>query len=92
MSLPRARKDSNALRPGAETGPSTGELAMVGFTKVDYESDRPAKSNSDVASTESSVGAMGNDGTNLDAYHFQPDTIDSKSASSLSVASAKQEK
>jgi len=79
MSLIKARSDSNAAKAGGETGPTSGEVFTVGFSKVDYPSERPAKSNADVGSTGAPAGDMGNDGTNLDAYKFQPDTIDGKS-------------
>lgn len=92
MSLPKARSDSNAPRPNAENGPSTGDLATVGFTKVDYESFRPAKRDSEVASTESDNWSMGQDGTSIDAYSVQPDELGGKGAPSLSVASKGQQK
>jgi hypothetical protein len=93
MALPQARKDSNAARSGGETGPSTGDALTVGFTKVDYESVRPARSNSDVASTKNNNDwSMGQDGTSVDAYEFQPKELGGEDMSGLSVASKGQGK
>jgi len=72
MSLPTARKDSNAPDGSADSSPSTGELGMVGFTKVDYSKFKPATSNDDVGSTGSNADwAMGQDGTSVSAYKLQ---------------------
>ena len=90
MSLLQARKGSNAAKSGGDTAASTGSLAMVGFTEVPYESERPAKSNSEVSSTGESH-SLGQDGTSVDAYHFQPHEFDAKSPSALSADSKKQE-
>jgi hypothetical protein len=88
MSLPRARKDSNAPDSGADNAPSTGELGMVGFTLVPYEKFRPATSNSDIPSSgDNARFEMGQDGTSVDAYEFQPKEINSETLSELSVAS-----
>lgn len=89
MSLPSARKDSNAPDNSADNEPSTGELGMVGFTRVPYEKFRPATSNADVPSSGDSGErlSLGQDGTSESAYEFQPAIIDSDSMSSLSVSS-----
>lgn len=72
MSLPTARKDSNAPDGSADNAASTGELGMVGFTKVDYSKFQPATSNSDIGSTGSNAAwNMGQDGTSVGAYKFQ---------------------
>jgi hypothetical protein len=88
MSLPTARKDSNAPDADADFEPSTGEVAMVGFTKMDYEPFRPARLNTDIKSTENSIGGevLGQDGTSINAYQYQPDTIDADDPQQLDVA------
>jgi hypothetical protein len=65
---------------------------MVGFTHVPYEKFRPAKSNAEVPSTISDNASMGQDGTSVGAYEFQPEELGGEDASGLSKASAKQEK
>lgn len=93
MSLPRARKDSNAPDANSDNTPSTGEVAMVGFTKVEYESFRPARMNSDVASTsDNNDWDMGQDGTSVGAYEFQPEETGDEDFSGLSVSSKGQGK
>jgi hypothetical protein len=43
---------------------------MVGFTPVDFPSQMPAKSNSDLFANDTPSG-LGNDGTNMSAYDEQ---------------------
>ena len=93
--LPVARGDSNAPDLKGETAPSTGELAMVGFTHVPYESFRPAQDNTQIPSTTDSIGGgvLGNDGTSVQAYEFQPVKVSlNDEGKELSVASKGQEK
>lgn len=93
MALPRARKDSNAPKGDADFEPSTGEVAMVGFTHVPYEKFRPATSNADVpTSINNSKSEIGNDGTSVGAYKFQPKELNSETFSEMSIASKNQEK
>jgi hypothetical protein len=93
MSLPRARKDSNAPDSGTDNSPSTGEVAMVGFTKVDYEEFRPARANDEVASTsDNNAWDMGQDGTSVEAYEFQPEELGGQDFEGLAVASKGQGK
>lgn len=89
MSLPSARKGSNAPDNSAENSPSTGELGMVGFTLVPYEKFRPATSNSDVPSSgdDNNRFSLGQDGTSVGAYEFQPEVLNADTQASLSVAS-----
>ena len=88
MSLPRARKDSNAPDDSSDRGPSEGALGMTGWTPVPYEKFRPATSNSDVPSSgDNKRFEMGQDGTSVDAYEFQPKEINSETLAELSVAS-----
>lgn len=74
MSLLKAHKDSNAAQSSDNTGAATGSLGMVGFTSMDYPGQRPAMKNTDVGTTKDSIGALGNDGTNMSAYSEQPKT------------------
>jgi hypothetical protein len=94
MSLPSARKDSNAPGGGADNAPSTGELGMVGFTHVPYEKFKPATSNSEVPSSgdDGNRFSLGQDGTSVSAYEYQPETLNSDTQASLSVASKGQKK
>jgi hypothetical protein len=72
MSLPTARKDSNAPDGSGDNAASTGELGMVGFTAVPYSKFGPATSNNDIPSTGSNGDwSMGQDGTSVGAYKFQ---------------------
>ena len=94
MSLPTARGDSNAPDLKGAHEPSTGEIAMVGFTHVPYEKFRPAQDNTQIPSTTDSIGGgvLGQDGTSVQAYHFQPDTVSlNDEGKELSVASKNQE-
>lgn len=75
----RARKDSNALGGNASQEPTSGDVGTVGFTRQAYPGERPAQSNSDIPSTKGSVGALGQDGTSVEAFKEQPRTIDAKS-------------
>lgn len=88
MSLPSARKDSNAPGGGADNSPSTGDVAMVGFTKVEYEKFRPATANSDVPSSGDDGGkfSLGQDGTSESAYKFQPAEINSDTGGGLEAS------
>jgi hypothetical protein len=94
MSLPRARTDSNAPGGGADNAPSTGELGMVGFTHVPYEKFKPATSNSDVPSSgdDNNRFSLGQDGTSVGAYEFQPEILNADTMAQLSVASKGQKK
>jgi hypothetical protein len=89
MSLPSARKDSNAPDNGADNAPSTGDLGMVGFTQVPYEKFRPATSNADVPSSgdDNNRFSLGQDGTSEGAYEFQPAELNADSQATLSVSS-----
>ena len=78
MSLEKAHGDSNAAKKGGSTDAMTGSVGMTGFTKMPYPADMPARLNSDVANTEESIGSLGNDGTNMDAYEEQKVDIKSK--------------
>lgn len=71
--------DSNSMpRKGADHGAPSGGAAMDGFSKVDYPATGPAESNSDVPSTQNSIGGMGQHGTSIGAYKLQPETISPK--------------
>lgn len=74
MSLVKAEKDSNAAKPTSDDEPTSGSLGMVGFTKVDYPSQRPAMKNSDISTLDNAEG-LGNDGTNMSAYEEQETDI-----------------
>lgn len=74
MSLVKAVSGSNAPDQKGSDEKTSGSLGMVGFTPVDYPSQSPAKSNSDLFSNEAASG-LGDDGTNLSAYQDQKGEI-----------------
>ena len=94
--LPTARKTSTAATPDGEWDPSTGELAMVGFTHVPYEKARPLRHNEQTLSTRGSIGGgvLGQDGTSVTAYEFQPHELqlNDGDGKELEVSSKNQEK
>jgi hypothetical protein len=78
MSVLDARKDSNAAKGGADTGPTDkGGAEILGFTKVEYPDDlEPVQSNFDVKSSHDNIAskAMGDNlGTSRGSYKFQPE-------------------
>lgn len=70
MSLTKALGGSNAPKADGDTSKQSGSLGMVGFTPVDYPSQKPAMSNSDLPTNDTPPG-LGQDGTNLSAYDEQ---------------------
>jgi len=78
MGLVHSFDDSNASDPNTNTEAMTGSVGMVGFTKVPYPKQMPARNNADVKIQGESIGALGNDGTNMEAYEEQPIDLNSE--------------
>ncbi|HXU02570.1 MAG TPA: hypothetical protein VN903_16510, partial [Polyangia bacterium] len=74
MSLVKSLPGSNAPDQKGSDEKTSGSLGMVGFTPVDYPSQTPAKSNSDLFANDTPNG-LGDDGTNLSAYKDQKGEI-----------------
>ncbi len=70
MSLVKSLPGSNAPDQKGSDEKTSGSLGMVGFTPVDYPSQKPAQANSDLFANDTPSG-LGNDGTNLSAYDEQ---------------------
>jgi hypothetical protein len=70
MSLVKSLPGSNAPDQKGSDEKTSGSLGMVGFTPVDFPSQMPAKSNSDLFANDVPSG-LGNDGTNMSAYDEQ---------------------
>jgi hypothetical protein len=77
MALTKALGDSNAAKAGADMAAQSGDPAMLGYTKVPFPSQEPAKSNADVGITSGSK-FVDQQGTSLGAYHHQPAKPDAK--------------
>lgn len=80
MSLIKAREDSNAASKGASDAAESGELGMLGYTKVPFPGEMPARSNAEVGITSGSKYAA-QQGTNMDSYKHQPAKPDAKTGS-----------
>jgi hypothetical protein len=70
MSLVKSLPGSNAPDQKGSDEKTSGSLGMVGFTPVDFPSQMPAKSNSDLFANDTPSG-LGNDGTNMSGYDEQ---------------------
>lgn len=78
MALTKALGDSNAARPGADMSAESGDAATLGYTKVPFPAQQPAKSNAEVGITSGSK-FVDQQGTSLGAYKHQPAKPDAKS-------------
>jgi len=85
MSLTKVFPDSNApdasgQRP-EDNASAGGGAAMLGYSKVPFPSQMPARSNSDISITQDFAFTMVNQGTSLPSYDEQDDTVSSESGS-----------
>jgi len=77
MSLIKSRGDSNAPDKKGDMGTLPGDVAMLGYTKVPFPSEMPARDNKAVGITKNQPKAMAdNQGTNMESYKHQPEEID----------------
>lgn len=84
MSLVKAHGDSNAA-PGSGSRPENNaqgeDLGMKGYTVVAFASQKPARSNADVATTGDFDFKKVNEGTSLPAYDEQSETVSAENGS-----------
>lgn len=84
MSLNRALPDSNAPdSPGQrpENNASGDSVGMLGYSVIPFPSQKPARSNADVATTSDFAFTSVNEGTSFPSYDEQPETVSSETGS-----------
>lgn len=84
MSLTKSLPDSNAAESNGkrpETNAAGDSVGMTGYSVIPFPSQKPARSNADVAITQAFDMNEVNEGTSFPSYDEQPETVSAETGS-----------